>query len=440
MRAGQSGLLRLTSLKWLVPALLLAAVAAAVGWRSLYVTWQLRSARQQLSMGSLQQAEAARQLLLETERLHEPDRPELLFLLGRASRRTGQFDDSLQYLNRAEAAGWDSAQIQQQRLLAAAQRGRIDPDDPALKQLLLENASDDLAYEVYEALAKGYLFSYRFGDAVHCLNFWTEWCPQATDPRMWRAGIWEQTERWPEAADEYRGVLKIDPNHLDARLALAGSLLGQLNKVEEARQEFETCLQQAPDNVTAVLGLASCERRLADPERAEARIRELLQQELTDQQRANVQTELGQILIDRGALPEAVQVLTEVTEADPLNSTALYALGTALSGSGQREQAMECFEKSKALTQQFGRLTNITSELANHPEKADLRWEAGRILMDQGLHVEGAAWMATALVYEPDHQPTHESLAWYYENIKHDQKLARHHRSKADAVPPDRMD
>jgi Tfp pilus assembly protein PilF len=70
----------------------------------------------------------------------------------------------------------------------------------------------------------------------------------------------------------------------------------------------------------------------------------------------------------------------------------------------------------------------------SHPENADLRWEAGRILMDQGMLTEGAAWMSTALIYDPDHKATHESLAEYYETIRPDEALARQHREQANRL------
>ncbi|MEZ6060830.1 MAG: tetratricopeptide repeat protein [Planctomycetaceae bacterium] len=419
-------------LKWIVAVLLLAAVAAVFGWRSAYVSWQIRSAGKLMALGSVADAAQALQTLRSAEGVENPDRTELLFLLGRASRRTGDFDAAMDYLQRAESSGWDAEQVRVQRQLAMIQRGKIDYDDSALNQLLQKNSSDAAAYEVYEALAKGYLSSYRFSDAIHCLDFWTEWCPSATDPRMWRATVWEQTERWEEANDEYRSVLKINPSHLEARQALARNLLMEQNKASDAYEEFQICLQQSPDDFNALLGTAACERQLAKPESAEKTLRALLLRPLTTEQRSNVRMELSQILMDRGDLSEAVELLTEVTQTDPLNSTAFYSLGTCWSGLGDKDKALEYFERSKRLTEQFGRLTMITTELANNPEQPDLRWEAGKILMDQGMHVEGAAWMATALIYDPRHRATHEALAEYYETIKPDQELAQRHRRMAN--------
>lgn len=124
-------------------------------------------------------------------------------------------------------------------------------------------------------------------------------------------------------------------------------------------------------------------------------------------------------------------MLEEVVRDDPRNSAAWYALGTGNVTLGNEARAQECFAKSTALREQFGRLTQITTTLIGKPEDADLRWEAGRIMMDNGLHTEGAAWMATALIYDPAHHPTHRDLAEYYSSVKHDQKRAQYHLEQA---------
>ncbi len=409
-------------------------VLVLMGWRPGYHAWQLRAVRHQLNLGSIADAREALLQLSALERATVRASPDLLFLRGRAARRAGHFDEAMSYLQKAESAGWDREQIAFQRQLAVMQSGRINVGDDSFDRLMRRDSSDAAAYEIYEALAKGYLASYRFADAIHCLDFWTGWCPNATDPRVWRAGIYEQTDRWEDANEEYRQVLKIDPAHADARLALSRNLLMEQNRPADAYAEFQTCLMHSPGDFNAMLGCASCERQLGEPAAAEKKLRELLGRSLTQQERANVQTELGLLLIDRGELTEAAQVLEEVTQADPLNGSAFYSLGTVWSGLGQKERAVECFDRSKALTEQFGRLTAITTELANNPEQPDLRWEAGRILMDQGMHVEGARWMATALIYDPNHRATHLALAEYYETFKPDEALARRHRDMASGV------
>lgn len=407
------------------------AISALAGWRSLYATWQIRTARALLNQGGTERIEFALRRLEAAEEVENSARPELLYLLGRASRRAGRIEKAFEYLRRAERLGWPAGEVRQQIDLALIQRARFEDAESRLQKLLSRGTSDELAYEVYEALAKGYMHAYRFDEAIACLDFWIKWCPQAIDARLWRASIWEQIEGWKEANDEYRSVLQIDPAHRGARVALAGNLVLRLNEVEAARQEFERCLQDHPDDPDALLGVATCERRLGNAASAERRLRSLLSHDLDPDKRAGVELELGQVLLEKREFSEAVLLLKRVVEIDPLNGAAHHALGVAYSADRQPEVAQAHFERSRVLTQQYGRLVDITTQLVSHPDRVDLRWEAGQILMDQGLDREGAAWMSTALMFDPNHQKTHEALAHYYETVRPDPRLAEHHRSQA---------
>jgi len=392
--------------------------------------WTLRSARQLLHMSNLESAAIAKTRLQALGQQQQHVSAETHYLLGRAQRRTGEIEEALESLKHAESAGWDAAQIQLQRQLALIQRGHIDQQTAAFDRLVLQNSPDDIAYEIYEAMARGYMFTYRFQDALHCLNFWTDWCRTAVDPRMWRATLWEQTEQWDQAISEYREVMRLDPTNLTSRQSLARILLTQMNEPDEAYSVLKDSLTLDADNVLTQIGLASCERHLARPEDSERRLRALLKQSLSATERTSVYQELGQVLLDRREVSEAIELLKSVVEAEPLNSAVHYSLGTAYSWQGDADLASKHLEQSRQLTEQFARLTKITAELVNHPKNADQRWEAGQILMDRGMHTEGAGWMATALIYQPDHQKTHASLAAYYETVRPDAELAKKHRAK----------
>lgn len=411
--------------------LLAGLLLVAASWRSVFVWWQIREARSELRFGGPEEVKTALETLGKAEGVERSVSPELLFLLGRAHRRAGNIEEAFDYLSSAKEAGWPSAEVDRQVELALIQRGRFEGPGVSFNRLLAPNTSDETAYEIYEAIAKGYLYAYRFNDALHCLNFWIDWQPGSVEPRLMRAGIWDQLRSWEQANNEYREVLAIDPSNRKARLALAGNLLLKLNRAADAEQEFKRGLKHNPDDVNALLGLASCARQLGEPQRAEEFLRGVLERQLSTEQLASARLELGQLLLDGGKLDEAHSLLRKVIEDDPLNSTAHYSMGVVHARRGQSERAADCFERSRELQQQFTRLTDITTELVSQPDNAELRWEAGSILMNQGMYREGAAWMSTALMYDPGHRKTHESLAWYYETVKPDRRLAENHRIKA---------
>lgn len=423
-------------LRWSAALAGMALLWGAVQWRPLYVSWKLTSAKALLDLGDSSRVREALAVLRSLEGMERPERAELLFQLGRALRRNGELKPAFAMFRQAQATGWPAREIEEQVQLGMFQGGRFDQPGPTLEQLIARNNSDPFAYELYEALSKGYLHAYRFLDAQRTLNFWIDWRPQDAEPRLWRAGIWEKMDKWEQAVAEYQGILKYNPRHYEARLSIARVQMSHLNSVDAAREGFERCLAQRPDDVGAILGLAECERRLSEPDAAEARLRALEQRELSDDQKSGVWMQLGQILMERRQLPEAIDLLNRVVAAEPHNSTAMYTLGLAFASDGKQAEAEKMFQASKKLDEQFTRLTDITIILASQPNQPDLRWEAGQILMDQGLHREGADWMATALMFDPDHLKTHRSLAQYYAEIVHDPQLAAKHQGKVRKLSP----
>jgi tetratricopeptide (TPR) repeat protein len=391
--------------------LVIALLVAGLNWRWSLVTWQIQQARQTLRQNAPSEALS---ILLRAER-HQPERPELLFLLGRVHRQLGNFREASHYLLQAEQRGWNQEDLRHQRILAELQSGNVEFADEYLQELLRSGASDERALEFFAAHAQGLLRLYRLADALVCLDFWIEWRPQDVQARMWRADIWERILRWRAAAAEYRTILEIEPNHAEARRQLAQCLL-ELHENAAALPLFEQCLTNDPSDLLSALGAAKCYRRITeDPSEAERRYQAILSGnwELLPEQRAEVLTELGQIAMQRREFPEAQTMLEEAIALQPTDAAAHHQLGRVHAHLGDLEQSRYHHETSQQLYAQFGRLSDIMRELLTSTQAPDLRWEAGKILLELGLEREGVAWLETALHEDPSHQPTQQTLAEY---------------------------
>ncbi len=409
--------------------LLLLAAGAPFLWRRAYVAWQVGKGREYLAAGDA--AGALRPL--RAAEWAWPDHPETLYLLGRSCRRAGQLAEAEQYLDRAERAGWRKQDVRDQRDLIAVQMGRFDRAEQFLSRVLTQPCDDELAEEVYEARAKGFLFTYRLGDALLCLNYWIEWRPNSVAPRLMRADIWERCERLTQATEEYRGILAVDPRHHIARRSLAQDLL-IANSVEEALNEFNVCLKEQPNDFGALLGKAQCSHRLGDLAASEATLRQLLPLKLTVEERAEALVELGKVLLLTQRYEEAIPHLLEAVEADPRNRGVYYVLGMAYTRAGQADAGEPYFERGRRVNEQYVRLAEITRLLVTSPGDAALRCEAGLIFTENGLAEEGAAWLQTALLFDPAHAPTHAALADYYAKSGHPER-ADYHRARAAELP-----
>ena len=397
-------------------------VGGFVGWDWGYVTWQIRTARQQLRDAQIVPAI----LTLQAAEAKQPDRDELLYLLARAFRRAENQQAATHYLNSAQEAGWSAEELRHQRYLLMVQLGLFEQAGPYLTDVLQQEHDDELAYEIYEALAKGHLRNYNFQQALLALNHFIEWRPDALEPRMWRGDIWERRHDHQKAREEYEDVLKHNPNHAEA-LRKLGDCHQQLNQPETALTNYQRSLKIRPNSVHASLGAAVCLRSLGNVDEAESYYRELLTRELAKPLRAEVLMGLAQIAVENKDFLEAAELLEEVLKIHAYDSAAHHLLGTVYTKQDNPEQASKEFELAKTYKEQMNRFAKITLTLFDEPENAELRYEAGAILMKQGDKANGAAWMATALQFAPYHIPTHRALADYYAEIG-DKRTEAYHR------------
>lgn len=376
---------------------------------------RIYSGRQALAIGK--SAFAVKELLHAAQLA--PNNSETQYLLAVAQRRSGNLNRVAASLQRAEQLGWPKSEIERQSLLIIAQSGDCSAVEARLKSIMIQGVSDGAAEEIYEALAIGYLKSYRLKEAWECLSFWSEWQPKAIFPMIWRADICRRVNNRPGEEREYRAILDIDANHREARGRLAEVLKGS-NRVDEAKSEYERCLKTGDRAPELLIGLAECFRRLAATESAIPILRQALAMKLSASERAAVLSELGQIAADEGHPEEAIAKLEEAASLTPYEAPVLYSLSQAYAQSGNAKRSRELLEQSEEIRAKSNRVEEITGQLLKAPNDADLRYEAGKIMMDLGMKDEGANWLRTAIQIDPNHQLARDLLSAY--QAKHSEK------------------
>ncbi len=420
---------RARRVRFAVIAALMTVSAAALLWRPAVVWWQLRTARHQLRDGDIN---AALVTLDGAQRL-SPGSAEVLFTLGRAHRRAGDLKQAMPYLQRAFEAGWSPEDLRHQRYLAMIQTGRMDDAEPYLNEVLSTTTDDEIACEVYEAIARGHMSAYRFQDALLCLNHFISWQPDAVTPRLWRAEIHQRMGNWQAARDEYQAVVSEHPDEWEARRALAGCLL-QLHQADAALREYQRCLNGTPDDVQAMLGVASAMWKQGNSDDAEAGFLRVLEHDLTPEIRVEALTGLAQVANLARQYERATELLEEALLLKPFDPPANHLLGTIYTLMGRQDEAAAQLAKAREHTKQISRFGAILQELFERPADPDLRFEAGSILITQGDDENGVAWMATALLIDPNHQPTHAALAEHHAQAGNSERAAQHRRMLDGAV------
>jgi len=114
-----------------------------------------------------------------------------------------------------------------------------------------------------------------------------------SDARYELARVFTRLRRTNEAMDEYRKVLLRNPRHADAAANLA-FLLERSNQLDQALQHAEQALAINPGNFMASLSKATIERRQGDVNSGLARLRALLQGDLSALNRSIVLNQMGQ--------------------------------------------------------------------------------------------------------------------------------------------------
>ncbi len=404
------------------------AVAAGVGWMTIpriVCLYQVSVAQELLARGDLP---AALEALRLAERF-QPNSAEVQYLLARAYRRADRLDQFAEHLESARALGWPEPDLTRQAWLAEVQSGEVVGAEVQLKRIAAGDVPDEVAEEVYEALAKGYLRSFCWRDAWVCLEAWLQWRPDAPHAHVMRGFLREQGGDAAAAAEEYRAALQRLPSLGEARRRLARLLLQQ-NAVDEAREQFLARLSDAPDDGEAWAGLAQCEVRRGDPQAARSAIAQALAAPLPAYPRGVVLGELGRLLLAEGKTDQSRTVLQQALALAPGEPQIHVHLATVLARTGQTEQAAYHQQRAQQIRIEYERVTELGRQLVHRPNDAGLRFQTGEILLRQGLREEALRWLASALRCDPRHGPTHALLAQYYAE-QGDEEQAAFHRLKA---------
>jgi tetratricopeptide (TPR) repeat protein len=194
------------------------------------------------------------------------------------------------------------------------------PDDPEALYISTHTYSD-LALRASQTL----LFKHPDAYQVHQLN----------------AEALETQGKWDEAAEEYRMVLKKNPELPGIHYRLGRLLLSKPGAEttavrEEAKREFESELRINPKNAGAEFVLAELARQAENNDEAVERFTRAIQD---DRMFADAYLGLGRSLLAAGKPELAVTPLEQAVKLQPDNPATHFHLATAYRRSGRKEDA-----------------------------------------------------------------------------------------------------
>lgn len=212
------------------------------------------------------------ELLSPLEPTHRDDRA-LIYLLGTALIRDNQIDRGQKVIDRILRDG-DSAEV---RLLMGSAKLAGHDIRGAIVDLQRAVELNSTLPSVHSIYAQALLLSGSPEQAAEAFRRELEVNPNDFDANLYLGVLRRQDKNFEDALRFLERALQVRPGNLAVRYQIGASYLS-IGKIEEARQELEGVIKQAPDFVEAHVSLATVyyrEKRKEDGDRERAIIQKL---------------------------------------------------------------------------------------------------------------------------------------------------------------------
>ena len=299
---------------------------------------------------------------------------------------------------------------------------RIQPDAPDL-QLALATATYKAA-KARQADGLPPVDGAGVADAIRLFTDLLSKHPGITAAHFTLANIYANEQRFREAADEYRVVVRQDPTDTVA-LAAEVKALVDVTAYTEALAPARDYVRQKPDDPSGHVLLGMVYRGLGDYAKAEPEL-ELGAAKAPDDFEARYQ--LGFVLARLGKPDEALPQLRKAVALNPGDKSAQFQLAAVLRTLGQNQEANQIVEQFRKTTATEFRNSQLTSDgiKANDLLQAGKPAEAAQIyrhMLEENSHSAWTAYnLALALEAMHDTKGAEDTLR---SGIDMDPKLAK---------------
>jgi tetratricopeptide (TPR) repeat protein len=360
-----------------------------------------------------------------------PDDAACQFLAARAARRAGDLDEAEKHLfacqHIEEATGVVSGgDTKLEWALLQARRGQLLDVEPYLRARLREGHPDSLL--ILEVLSWELMWSGRYREAGDSLNQWLQRQPNDYEALVRRAWVAEHLFDMPSALKDYKAALAIDPKQDQVRLRVA-EILVSTNRAAQAVEDLDLLRQHQPGNPAVLLCQVRCLRQLGKSAEAQQVLDNFLAAHPNE---APALSERGLLALEMGHPAEGEQLLRQAATRDPSNRQVNYNLYQCLQRLGKKDEAQRLAAKLAQAEAEVKRMDQLIRNVMRKPYDPTLRYEVGQIFLRNGFTEDGLRWLDTALKADPQHRPTHEALANYFERSGEHERAELHRRFLSD--------
>jgi Flp pilus assembly protein TadD len=200
--------------------------------------------------------------------------------------------------------------------------------------------------------------------AVQALRKAVELLPAQSRPRLLLGVAQERSGDFPGAANSFEGAVHLDPRDTDATLHLARLYL-QLKRSADAESKFRAVLEEKPDSLEAIGGLAECLDAQQKPEAADA-YRKYLVLQPGD---AAIRARLVHLLVEQQNYDDALAELDRADAGKKPSADSLLLRADIQIAQKKTDDAIASLQGALALTPSDPKLLNGLGRL--YLEKRD---------------------------------------------------------------------
>jgi predicted Zn-dependent protease len=403
----------------LIVAVLAVGFAAPQAW----AWYQLRAADKDLARFH---PDEARRRLESTLRIW-PRSVQARLMASRAARQSGDLDDAdlqLREGQRIQNGSTDAIAFEWALLQAAA--GNVREVESYLQREADMRPAQ--AFLVWEALAEGYLRTYRILDSMACLEHWLSGDQENVRALELRGRTFIVGKGVKRGSDDYRRVLELDPTRDDTRIRLTRALL-DLGAYDEAVPHLEYLMKARPDDPESPVRLARCLFMLNERAKAHETLLAVLAKH---PENGSALRTLGQFSLMDSQPAEAEGWLRRAAASLPNDYQTQWFLYDSLRQQGKPDagQQLKVAEQVRERNERLGELQS--RKLAEQPLDPGLHVEMAALLMRSGQKEVALRWLGTALALDPAFPPAHAALADYYRKEGRPDLAAEHQKQAGE--------
>ena len=359
----------------------------------LTVELQPNNARAQLDLGNIELAagdlQEAEQIVFRLLQ-NDSNNAGAHSLMANLDEAHGRHQDAISEIAKAISLEPNNAGLYVTRAVFESNAGQIDAAERSYQKAVQLDPREATATN---NLAEVYIRAQRWADAEAILKQYIAVQPRSTSTRLQLSKVYLAQQRADAAEQTLIQAQKDMPDSAEA-YSLLPEFYSAIGANDKALATFDSLHKQHPKDLKIATEYARLLFSMDQVEKASGINEQALAESRSD---ADALTLKGQILVRQGKPDAAISILRAVVNDQPTNAVAHYALGSAVSMSGDQNAAKDEWRRAAQLQPNMIQVQRILARVALAEHDADLlKQSSERIIANDPQAPDGYIYRALA--------------------------------------------